>query len=69
MEVVKERHRERKEREEKVDNDRGERKGGGGSWGVGGWWGGVEVCSGDRKLIEIETAHRVRQGLRYRERG
>ena len=45
MEVVKERYR--NEREEKVDNDRGEAKGGWGSWGVGGWGkGGGEVCSG-----------------------
>ncbi len=36
MEIVKERHRERNEREEKVDNDRGERKGG---KGVRGWGG------------------------------
>ena len=35
MEVVKERNRETKDREEQVDNDRGERKGGGGKQLVG----------------------------------
>jgi hypothetical protein len=42
MEVVKERYR--NEREEKVDNDRGEAKGGWGSWGVGGWGKGGGRC-------------------------